>query len=397
MWNFHVWVEVMVRRPDLGQGPGWQVIDATPQENSGGFAQLGPASVLSVRLRQKNAWDADFVLSEVDANRIHMVQAPGSASFRRKRVDTRSVGIKQLTKRPGSNGAIDISNQYKTVVGSAELFDPSHNKLFKIGLKLEDNVIVGQDLAILVAVGLVGKSPLHLTGKLEVSMSDYRGEDETVVADWDIEIDVLDGGWNHTVVLPAKAYQSYLSHGRSFVLASLSLVAWDEAHDGVDTRAATVDIATDTTCLIVPLLDISIVSPELHHPKLAITPDEQVLVVVVVKNPLGIALTDLHLQLSLPNDTTIESVYPHALDAHSSVALTLPARLASAPQAMIAAAINSRELSGMAGEHSIKFANPQEQDAPPLFWLITLPLVFCALVVMFARSLRKNAYTALRQ
>ncbi len=37
VWNFHVWNEVWMGRPDLPSGyGGWQVIDATPQETSDG-------------------------------------------------------------------------------------------------------------------------------------------------------------------------------------------------------------------------------------------------------------------------------------------------------------------------------------------------------------------------
>ncbi|KAF4111817.1 hypothetical protein G5714_006612 [Onychostoma macrolepis] len=35
IWNFHVWVESWMKRPDLGRGyDGWQVLDPTPQERS---------------------------------------------------------------------------------------------------------------------------------------------------------------------------------------------------------------------------------------------------------------------------------------------------------------------------------------------------------------------------
>ena len=35
IWNFHVWNEVYMARPDLPSGfGGWQAIDATPQEAS---------------------------------------------------------------------------------------------------------------------------------------------------------------------------------------------------------------------------------------------------------------------------------------------------------------------------------------------------------------------------
>lgn len=37
VWNFHVWNEVWMTRPDLGaEYKGWQCIDATPQEESDG-------------------------------------------------------------------------------------------------------------------------------------------------------------------------------------------------------------------------------------------------------------------------------------------------------------------------------------------------------------------------
>jgi hypothetical protein len=37
IWNFHVWNDVWMSRPDLPRGyGGWQAIDATPQEASDG-------------------------------------------------------------------------------------------------------------------------------------------------------------------------------------------------------------------------------------------------------------------------------------------------------------------------------------------------------------------------
>uniref|UniRef100_A0A671PDQ7 Protein-glutamine gamma-glutamyltransferase 2-like n=1 Tax=Sinocyclocheilus anshuiensis TaxID=1608454 RepID=A0A671PDQ7_9TELE len=37
IWNFHMWVESWMKRPDLGRGyDGWQVLDPTPQEKSAG-------------------------------------------------------------------------------------------------------------------------------------------------------------------------------------------------------------------------------------------------------------------------------------------------------------------------------------------------------------------------
>ena len=49
VWNFHVWNEVWMRRPDLNDGVygGWQVIDATPQEPSNCKQLCSEACIIS--------------------------------------------------------------------------------------------------------------------------------------------------------------------------------------------------------------------------------------------------------------------------------------------------------------------------------------------------------------
>ena len=55
-------------RPDLPAGfGGWQVLDATPQEESehGRGFKLGPASRQAIKLGQRMKYDVEFVISEV--------------------------------------------------------------------------------------------------------------------------------------------------------------------------------------------------------------------------------------------------------------------------------------------------------------------------------------------
>lgn len=55
-------------RPDLPYGfGGWQVVDATPQEESpqGGGYMVGPSPVRAVKLGQNLNYDVEFVISEV--------------------------------------------------------------------------------------------------------------------------------------------------------------------------------------------------------------------------------------------------------------------------------------------------------------------------------------------
>ncbi|KAK8786750.1 hypothetical protein V5799_023477 [Amblyomma americanum] len=49
-WNFHVWTEAWMARPDLPTGYGeWQAVDSTPQVVSEGMYQVGPYPVKAIR------------------------------------------------------------------------------------------------------------------------------------------------------------------------------------------------------------------------------------------------------------------------------------------------------------------------------------------------------------
>ncbi|RWS29712.1 hemocyte protein-glutamine gamma-glutamyltransferase-like protein [Leptotrombidium deliense] len=72
-WNFHVWTEAWMSRDDVPDGfGGWQAIDATPQEQSDGLSQAGPAPVNAIRAGEIGyGYDAAFVFGEVDADIVH--------------------------------------------------------------------------------------------------------------------------------------------------------------------------------------------------------------------------------------------------------------------------------------------------------------------------------------
>ena len=67
IWNFHVWNECWFKRADLPSGhDGWQAVDGTPQENSEGVMQCGPASVIAIK--EGDVYlphDAKFIIAEV--------------------------------------------------------------------------------------------------------------------------------------------------------------------------------------------------------------------------------------------------------------------------------------------------------------------------------------------
>ena len=47
---------------------GWQAVDATPQEESAGRFQMGPASVNQVKQGASDCYDTDFVIGEVNGD-----------------------------------------------------------------------------------------------------------------------------------------------------------------------------------------------------------------------------------------------------------------------------------------------------------------------------------------
>ncbi|XP_054655733.1 protein-glutamine gamma-glutamyltransferase 5-like isoform X2 [Dunckerocampus dactyliophorus] len=113
VWNFHVWVECWMRRPDLGPGfDGWQVVDPTPQEKSAGMYRCGPCPVAAIRARCLSAaYDAAFIYASVDANIVRMIVRSGHVVS--KTVDTEWVGSLIFTKRIGSDTAEDLTGSYK--------------------------------------------------------------------------------------------------------------------------------------------------------------------------------------------------------------------------------------------------------------------------------------------
>jgi Transglutaminase-like superfamily len=72
MWSFHQWNNVWMRRPDLGEtkysAADWQFVDGTPQEQSFGVFQLGPAPLRAIQEKNMDVpkYDVKFAITEVN-------------------------------------------------------------------------------------------------------------------------------------------------------------------------------------------------------------------------------------------------------------------------------------------------------------------------------------------
>ncbi|XP_046871169.1 protein-glutamine gamma-glutamyltransferase 2-like isoform X1 [Hypomesus transpacificus] len=116
VWNYHVWVEAWMKRPDLSDDSvydGWQVLDPTPQEKSSGVYCCGPTPVKAILLGHTNVlYDAPFVFAEVNADLVTWLVAR-DGSKRRIFSDSGSVGQNISTKSVGSDKRQNITDNYK--------------------------------------------------------------------------------------------------------------------------------------------------------------------------------------------------------------------------------------------------------------------------------------------
>merc|ERR1711881_154923 len=118
VWNFHVWNDVWMARPDLPEGMGgWQAIDGTPQEESDGIYQCGPAPLQAIKEGHvQMAHDTRFIFAEVNADRVNWMKVDGE--WKAMQVYPNSIGTALLTKAPNQRAIQDVMNEYKYPEGS---------------------------------------------------------------------------------------------------------------------------------------------------------------------------------------------------------------------------------------------------------------------------------------
>uniref|UniRef100_A0A8C7SGR1 Protein-glutamine gamma-glutamyltransferase K n=1 Tax=Oncorhynchus mykiss TaxID=8022 RepID=A0A8C7SGR1_ONCMY len=121
IWNFHVWNDCWMARPDLPPGHGgWQAIDSTPQETSQGTFRCGPASITAIRNGQVFLkHDSPFIFAEVNSDKIYW-QRNLDGTFTQIHSEKNAVGHCISTKAVGSDERNDITHLYKHPEGSTE-------------------------------------------------------------------------------------------------------------------------------------------------------------------------------------------------------------------------------------------------------------------------------------
>uniref|UniRef100_A0A667WU88 Protein-glutamine gamma-glutamyltransferase 2 n=1 Tax=Myripristis murdjan TaxID=586833 RepID=A0A667WU88_9TELE len=162
IWNFHVWVDSWMTRPDLGSDyDGWQASDPTPQEESEGVFCCGPVPLKAIKEGElTKKYDAPFVFAEVNADVVNLIRMSNGEDVMFSS-STKSVGRNISTKAVGLDERHDITHQYKYPEGTEEerkVYEKAqhHNKLQKKGeepglhlkIKLAKNMVIGSDFEV---------------------------------------------------------------------------------------------------------------------------------------------------------------------------------------------------------------------------------------------------------
>nr|XP_022901418.1 uncharacterized protein LOC111414340 [Onthophagus taurus] len=203
-WTFHVWNEVWMARPDLPPGyGGWQVIDATPQEQNDTIVKCGPASVEAIRRGEVGfLYDTPFVFAEVNADLCHYQEDPRSDwGYNRLFLDRYQIGRRIVTKRVdidddvGENDLWDITREYKNLEEAdaerfavynavrgvprthpmQELPDDCYIQDVELSLIDIDAVPMGQDFNILINVSNNANEPRTINVMVSIASVFYHG------------------------------------------------------------------------------------------------------------------------------------------------------------------------------------------------------------------------------
>lgn len=215
IWNYHVWNEVWMQRPDLGIGPygaygGWQAVDATPQEPSDSMYRVGPASVVAVKNGEiLRPFDCGFVYSEVNADKVYWRYNGPYQPIKLLRKDTLAIGHLISTKAVLKWEREDITDTYKY----EEKTDEERNIMLKalkqsghafsryylndsfndveFDMSLKDDIKIGENFTVIVKITNKSKDNIHVaSGQLNCDAVLYTGTNAEEVKSMPFELEL---------------------------------------------------------------------------------------------------------------------------------------------------------------------------------------------------------------
>lgn len=229
IWNFHVWTDCWMTRPDLPPGHGgWQTVDATPQETSQGTFRCGPASLTGIRSGQVYLkHDSAFVFAEVNSDKIYW-QKNKDGTFSQIYSEKNTVGHSISTKAVGSDEREDITHLYKHPEGSEEeriavetacrygskaaaFSSPTAEDVTLEVIMDGDGPKMGQDAELTIRLKNISSEQRNVTLHSQLAVMYYTGVHKVTVKKDKVDVEILpvddqDLDW----VMEYKVYKDHL-------------------------------------------------------------------------------------------------------------------------------------------------------------------------------------------
>ncbi|EMP30573.1 Protein-glutamine gamma-glutamyltransferase K [Chelonia mydas] len=300
VWNFHVWNDCWMTRPDLPSGY---------EGKQGGIFCCGPCSVEAIKRGQVYLkYDAPFIFAEVNSDKVYW-QRQADGTYKIVYVEEKAIGHLISTKAVGSHQRHDITDLYKHPEGSeaerqavetaARHGTKAHiykNKEWgeDVSLSVETSeAIMGQDVSIQVALSNRGSSSHSVALSLHLAPMFYTGVTGSTFKQESRQVQIPPGGAQSVrMVVSYAEYQPHLVDQ-----AALMLSGWGKVAQTGQVLAKQHSFRLRTPDLTLTVLGPAVVGKETQ-------------VQVVFKNPLPQTLTGavFHMEgsgMSSPKATTI--------------------------------------------------------------------------------------------
>ncbi|MBX3381093.1 MAG: transglutaminase domain-containing protein [Phycisphaeraceae bacterium] len=154
-WNYHVWTECWMNRPDLSGGDGWQVIDATSQAEGAALTRIGPASREIIRAAvapPASDHDAGFMWSSALADKRIFADSKATPGIYVVAITDNNAKAKFgehiWTKKRGAAGRDDIAAEYRPAGPRPAPSEGERltNPYFTVLFNADDSANVGADV-----------------------------------------------------------------------------------------------------------------------------------------------------------------------------------------------------------------------------------------------------------
>jgi len=209
-WNYHVWTETWMKRLDLVNRDGWQLIDPTGQTKGPGRVEIGPAARESIiyEIAPPNAvnFDAGFMWSSAFAElRLYEDSAasPGVFVLKKTRTSEEAKFAEHVwTKQVGAIAVEDIEGEYRPFGRSPTA--PARSGGFNVVFHAPESVSIGQNVTGTLTINNSLDVSRTLTFSFGARLLYYNGD----LATW-----LADPAWNPIVLLPGQSVDVPLTIG----------------------------------------------------------------------------------------------------------------------------------------------------------------------------------------